>query len=349
MFQKYLKLVHIFPEVETWNSDKIIQCLIELFDKCDLTASDIDLIRNEQKALKYLLSLPKVEQRSKEWFDLRENRLTASDLAQSMNKGKFGKRSDLLVKKAFPVAKPFDMLPPLKWGVMFEDMGMRCYQEKKNGVFIHEFGLIPHPTIDCFGASPDGITESGVMVEMKCPYRRKFDGQIPEQYYIQIQGQLATCGLTQCDYVECYFVVFENMVDYELCLQDGDSHGIIVEYAIGNDFVYDYSPPSLSIKQCQNWANQCFDDSINAIDRKFIKFTPWKLRQMFIERVHFDSNMWNQCIPGIYNFWNDVLELRAKGEPVIEPKKATKSLTVTLNYKKEQPKYKFIIDSDEEN
>jgi len=139
------------------------------------------------------------------------------------------------------------------------------------------------------------------------------------------------------------------MIDYELCIQEGNSHGIIVEYAIGNDFVYDYSPPSLSIKQCQDWANQCFDDSINAIDRKFIKFTPWKLRQMFIERVHFDSTFWNQCIPGIYNFWNDVLELRAKGEPIIEPKKATKSLTVTLNYKKEQPKYKFIIDSDEEN
>jgi len=351
MFSKYIKLIYIFPEVENWPGEKVVQCLKELFDQCSLTAEDIERVRNERKALKFLLSLPKVEQRSKEWFDLRENRLTASDLAQAMNKGKFGTRSDLLAKKAFPVSKPMEMIPPLKWGVMFEDMGMRCYQEKMGNPVLYEFGLIPNQEIECFGASPDGITAEGIMVEMKCPYRRKYDGKIPEQYYLQIQGQLATCKLTQCDYVECYFVTLDNMCDYELTIREGDSHGMIVEYSKGNDFEYEYSPTGYSVVECQEWANGRFDEA-KKIGRPFLKFTPWKLRHMFIERVYFNTGVWDGCVPCIYDFWKDVLDKRARGiEPVKEKEKAGKTLTVKLDYKKPKvkSKYKFIMDSDEES
>lgn len=344
MIQKYIKLISLFPEVETWEPSKIIQCMVELFDICHWTIDDVEKLQREQRQLKHLLSLPKVEQRSKEWFDLRENRLTASDLAQAMNKGKFGTRQDLLMKKAFPSSRLLDMLPPLKWGVMFEDMGMRCYQEKKGNIPLFEFGLIPHPEISCFGASPDGITAEGVMVEMKCPYRRKFDGNVPEQYYLQIQGQLATCGLTQCDYVECYIVTFENMIDYELCIQEGDSHGIIIEYKNGNDFVYEYSPPGYSVSECQAWANDQFDKT----DYTFVKLTPWKLRHMFIQRVELDPKLWESCIPKILDFWKEVEILRVNGPPKPVEHQPEKTLTLKLETKKEKSKYTFIVDSDDE-
>ena len=341
---KYTKLIQLFPEVESWESYKVVNCMNELFDSTQLTVNDIDTFQKNRKSLNYLLTLPKVEQRSKEWFDLRENRLTASDLAQAMNKGKFGTRSDLLKKKAFPSSKPLEMLPPLKWGVMFEEMGMRCYQEKQNNVPIFEFGLIPNEAIPCFGASPDGITSEGIMVEMKCPYRRKFNGEIPEQYYLQIQGQLATCQLTYCDYVECYMVTFENMTDYELCIQEEDSHGIIIEYMQDNDYIYEYSPPKSTVKECQDWANDRFDKT----PYTFVKLTPWKLKHMFIERVSFDPKLWESCVPMIYQFWKDVEELRKEGPPEPKPIKPQKSLTLKLDSKKEK-KYTFIVDSDEEN
>ena len=45
-----------------------------------------------------------------------------------------------------------------------------------NGVTIVEFGLVPHPTFNIFGASPDGICDEdspkefiGRMLEIKCP------------------------------------------------------------------------------------------------------------------------------------------------------------------------------------
>jgi len=353
MLQPYLKLLTFFPEMEKWESAKIVQCLKELFNNTDITINDIEDYHRDITALKYLLSLSKVEQRSKEWFQLRENRLTASDLAQAINKGKFGTRHDLLIRKAFPSLKPFETAPPLKWGTMFEDMGMRCYQERKDNVVIHEFGLIPNEEIDCFGASPDGITETGIMVEMKCPYRRKFDGQVPEQYYLQIQGQLATCKLHKCDYVECYITALENLTEYELCIQPDESHGIILEFIKEKDYIYEYSPPKLTPKECIDWAHQRFDEMKNHPELRFDKMTPWKLRHFFIKRVIFDSNVWNECVPQIYQFWKEVKELREKGieavQAIANETKDTKTLYMKVDYKKEKPKYKFIMDSDEES
>ena len=64
-------------------------------------------------------------------------------------------------------------------------------------------GLIIHNQYKHIGASPDGISDLGIMLEIKCPFKRKIDGAIPEQYWMQIQGQLEVCDLEECDYLEC--------------------------------------------------------------------------------------------------------------------------------------------------
>jgi hypothetical protein len=50
-----------------------------------------------------------------------------------------------------------------------------------------------HPTVAHLGASPDGITPYGVMVEIKCPYSKTLK-DIPEEYWAQMQGQLEVTG-----------------------------------------------------------------------------------------------------------------------------------------------------------
>ena len=357
MIYKLAKLISIFPTIENWDVNKIYNVLCELYDNVSINVSDIDHFKSQYLILKDLLKRPLIEQRSPEWFKLRESRLTASDLAQSMGKGKFGTRDELLIKKAFPNHNPvsknfFRDLPPLKWGTMFEDMGMRCYQEIKNNVKIHEFGLIPNEDIDCFGASPDGITEVGIMVEMKCPYRRKFNGLIPEQYFLQIQGQLATCKLDTCDYVECYIDTYESMGEYELMVNkdEGCKHGIIVEYMEDDNYTYRYSPPKLTAKECIEWANTTFADNKKNKSMDFIKMTPWKLRQIFISEVKFDESLWNECVPKIYKFWEDVEELRKKGlDNVTDMIESTSNKTYKLQDKPiKKQKYVFIQDSDDE-
>ena len=129
-------------------------------------------IKGYRKVLKELQSIPQVAQRSPEWYAMRQKMLTASDTAQAMGLGKFGNRADLLTKKRNErkgILVPFKTLPPMKWGIMFEAMAARCYQAVRDNVEIHEFGLLCHPTLP-YGASPDGITDLGIMIEIKCPY-----------------------------------------------------------------------------------------------------------------------------------------------------------------------------------
>jgi len=85
----------------------------------------------------------------------------------------------------------------------------RYYQTR-----LYEFGCIPHPRVDWLAASPDGITEDGVMVEIKCPYSRTPKGIPSLTYYTQIQAQLEVCDFEICDFMECEIEMYESRVDY---------------------------------------------------------------------------------------------------------------------------------------
>lgn len=53
------------------------------------------------------------------------------------------------------------------------------------------------------GGTPDGVTDRGVAVEVKCPYYRGVHpGYIPLRYWWQVQCQLEATGLDEADYME---------------------------------------------------------------------------------------------------------------------------------------------------
>ena len=70
---------------------------INLLNKCDAIHSNngidknliinrINIIKNNRKILKKLLKIPIIEQRTKEWHEARDSRLTASDLYDAIKK-----------------------------------------------------------------------------------------------------------------------------------------------------------------------------------------------------------------------------------------------------------------------
>lgn len=347
-------IVKYFENFLTWDSLKKKACIKDIYKYTDEEVDNVDNVIKDILQVVKLRMLPLIPQRSEEWYLLRNNRLTASDLAQALGKGKFGTRQQLLEKKAFPETNVFNNdLPPLKWGTMFEEMGMRCYKEQINNVEIYEFGLIPNEDIECFGASPDGITETGIMVEMKCPYKRKCTNEIPEQYYLQIQGQLATCELGVCDYVECYFEAYHDLCEYEVMCRNSlkTGHGIILEFSESTNYVYEYSPQHYTYSECIEWANVTVSKKLSENPSyTFLKMTPWRLKNIFYKRVHFDKEEWPKLKESIHQFWKCVEELRTKGLDVkeIEPPPSNSNNKRTLNLKPTE-KYLFIQDSDDEN
>lgn len=313
----------------------------------DVSADDVGKILCStaiyREALAQLLAQPQVAQRSQEWFEMRKSRLTASDLAQAMNKGKFGTRQQLLFKKACPeLAPPFPTNnPALQWGVMFEPMASRCYAQRHNDIAIHEFGLIPHPSLECFGASPDGITDLGVMLEFKCPLRRKIDGHIPEQYEIQMQGQMAVCGLHECDYVECDMQKLNTREDYLQLVPEKQTtdHGIILDRGQDcEDDRYMYSPEYVTPREALAWLDKqrCSPQWGNSW------VVLWKLRKINIMRVTFDKDQWDTYVPHIKQFWKDVEDTRANA--VTNGQGSPSKPNVV---KRKKVAFEFIEDEDE--
>lgn len=291
-------------------------------DNIDYNTDDIisrlKIIRKFRKTLKELKKIPHIKQRTPEWFDARKSRLTASDLYDAI---KGNSTSLVLAKKKANVIidnTNFNAIPALKWGTMFEAMADRCYSKKYGNISVNEFGLLCDKYNKHFAASPDGISDIGIMVEIKCPYSRKIiDGFIPPKYQLQMQGQLAVCELEECDYIECEFKTYNSEEEFKENITENsdDIFGIIAEYNIKlesgkSEYKYLYS----------NDLNT-YDDVFENIQKKVAleslktpKLVYWKLISMNIQRVNFNKNKWEETLPKIDEFWKKVEDSR--GLPV---------------------------------
>ena len=275
-----------------------------------------DTLSEYRNQLHLLKQLPLIKQRTTEWYEARKSRLTASDLEEAI-----GKNPIRLAKKKAGVVKDvtnYISIPPLKWGTMFEPMASRSYSQEREDIEVHEFGLIADPILEHFGASPDGINDMGIMIEIKCPYSREIiDDSIPHKYYMQIQGQLAVCCLKECDYVECDFCTYDTHIKYvdDICNTYNNTkinHGIIAEYKNKDteEFYYLYSDAYLTASEAyENIKTQ--QKGIAAQKHLvFIKLTPWRLKNINVQRVTFNNELWQETVPKINAFWNRVEECK---------------------------------------
>jgi len=261
------------------------------------------ILKQYIKKLENLSKIPLVEQKTDEWYNMRQNLITASDFAQALGKGKFGTVKQFYQKKCEPECADSNvagMVNPLfKWGNMFEFVAISIYT-KMFKVKVNEFGLLKHPNYNFFGASPDGITDLGIMVEIKCPKNRKINGEVPEQYYYQIQGQLDVCDLDECDYFECDFKLSEN---YEEFLNNYENHkykGIIIETEEGK---YIYNSLDINKEELIEWLNNNNNSNIKKIHY-------WYLNNFYIKRIFRDKIFIEENMKKLKDIWNNVLTYR---------------------------------------
>ncbi|MDO1698239.1 YqaJ viral recombinase family protein, partial [Escherichia coli] len=69
-----------------------------------------------------------------------------------------------------------------------------------------ETGFIPHPSIEGFGASPDGLVDEDGLIEIKCPNTATHletlrTGKPKTEYLLQMHGQMMCTGRKWCDFV----------------------------------------------------------------------------------------------------------------------------------------------------
>lgn len=148
-----------------------------------------------------LLDIPQYEQRSVEWFDQRKNKLTSSDVDSVLGRSKYNTREDVLFKKC-GISPPFIGNDATLHGQKYEDEAIDLYCKQYNKKTF-SFGLLPHPTIEFLAGSPDDITYDGIVIEVKCPLRRKIvNGEIPVHYEAQVRMNMEICDLNDAVFIE---------------------------------------------------------------------------------------------------------------------------------------------------
>ena len=178
----------------------------------DLPPGSVERQEELIKQVEFLKKQPQPAQRTQPWYDMRDGMVTASDWGTILGDNPYSNVNELILKKCGH-EQPFPDNAAIRWGVKYEDVAIQIY-ESRNKTKVIEYGLIQHPEFLYLGASPDGITDEGVMVEIKCPSRREITGTPPVYYYDQVQGQLEVCKLDRCDFLECTLAEYDDEDDY---------------------------------------------------------------------------------------------------------------------------------------
>ena len=153
-----------------------------------------------------------IEQGTPEWFAQRLGKVTASRVADIIAKTKTGAAASRGNYMAQLVAERLTGQPAesfksaaMQFGTDTEPMARMAY-ETQIGMLVDEVAMIPHPTIEMSGASPDGLVGHEGLVEIKCPntsthIETLLDEKVPSKYVTQMMWQMACTGRSWCDFV----------------------------------------------------------------------------------------------------------------------------------------------------
>lgn len=143
-------------------------------------------------------------QRTPEWYEARRDLITASEAASALGVKPFKSyrgdpREELMRKKVGnePLENMF-----VTHGQKYEDAA-RDWAAAALGETVEEVGLVRHETLPWLGASPDGVTHRGRLMEIKCPMKRAIQpGVVPSHYWPQVQVQMECCDIDETIFVQ---------------------------------------------------------------------------------------------------------------------------------------------------
>lgn len=147
-----------------------------------------------------------IEQRSAEWFKIREGKLTSSDASKIMGVKGLGKTGETYaIEKAIELIdgadeeelNTYDILR----GVELEPYAFDKFNEIKSIEFLTSVKCGFIQLNKDIGSSPDGLVNDFAVLEIKCPRRAKFYkivingiSEVDKEYLDQVQHQMWVTG-----------------------------------------------------------------------------------------------------------------------------------------------------------
>jgi len=277
------------------------------------------------------------EQRTKEWYEFRHNRLTASDFYKIFDTQ--SAQNNLILKKC----KPIDISKYTRvntdsachHGHQFEPLSIMLY-ENKYKTTIGEYGCLAHDKYEFIGASPDGINidESNErycrLLEVKNPKTRIINGIPKKEYWVQMQLQMEVWNLDECDFLETTFHQYENEEKFKAdgtfnLSNDCKEKGIMVQFYDGKEPIYEYAPLNLNEKEFDKWYDECMEKNKKLT---WIRNIYWKVNIFSCILVTRNKKWFESQIDTITDFWNTILKERITGYEHRKPKSREKKKKV---------------------
>ena len=281
------------------------------------------------KKIVFLQNLPLPAQRTDEWYVYRHNLLTASSIWKTF--GTQASQNQLIYEKCLPITiyknAPIDS--PLHWGQKYEPVSVEFYKQLYN-TEISDFGCIRHPQYSFIGASPDGIITDisnpryGRMLEIKNIVNREINGIPKLEYWIQMQLQMETCDLNECDFLETKFVEYEseeqflNDGSFTQSADDKKLKGIMILFSYDGRLHYEYAPLYITSENFTIWEQNMLNKNQTG---EWIRTIFWKLEKYSNVLVLRNKVWFQEALSKIRDIWNIIEHERETGYAHRAPKK----------------------------
>ena len=342
-FVKELLFIHFFnffsPDHDLEDElDDLIEIASELFyiqiipERSFSNTFEIKL-KNEQKVkilnrLKYLTDLPQPAQRTPEWYVIRRNLITASNAYKTFESQ--SARNQLIYEKCQPLiidatnTRQVNINSSLHWGQKYEPISV-MYYESTYKTKVKDYGCIQHDKHKFLGASPDGIISDvslprfGRMLEIKNPVNRDIDGIPKKEYWIQMQLQMETCDLNECDFLETKFVEYTNETEFNadgcfLTTEAKDDKGIIMYFSTGEGLPhYVYKPLHMVEEYFLTEWEQKIMTEMELKGMIWIKNIYWKLEEVSCVLVLRNKKWFADNIGELSIVWDTIEKERETG------------------------------------
>ena len=276
-------------------------------------------IEQTTQTIMVLKSLPQPTQKTTEWYEYRHNLLTASSIWKALSSE--SQRNSLIYEKCKPLADEKSNWfggGSLQWGILYEMVSVMVY-EKKYNTHVADFGCIQHINHSFIGASPDGINVDpksdryGRMIEIKNIVNRDITDKPKEEYWIQMQVQMETCDLDECDFIETRFKEYESPEAYADDINQ-ESKGVILCFLQRNvpdsKPIYKYMPLDLDMTY-QDWIINTKDDFKDTL--VLYTTTYWYMDEFSCILVKRNPNWFQSALPTILTTWETILKERKTG------------------------------------
>jgi hypothetical protein len=284
------------------------------------------------KQIKYLQQLHQPEQKTPEWYKYRHGLITASNIYKVF--ASQCQINSLIYEKCKPLVERATVnhncysTSSLQWGVLYEPVSVLLY-EFMYDTNISDFGCIQHDKYNYIGASPDGINTNpnsrlyGRMIEIKNIVNREITGIPKEEYWVQTQIQMETCGLNECDFVETRFKEYDDIDQFytDVTKQRGIILCFIEDGNANSQPIYVYSRMDLNIDIdiVQKWVE--FEKGLKTDKFVLLNTRYWYLDEYSCVLIRRNVAWFNAALPMIKDVWDIIENERNTGYEHRAPKK----------------------------